>query len=98
MFSVYQGDSGGPLHVCLEGRWVQVGIVSYGFHCGKPQQPGVYMNVSSYLSWIGENIHPFKLNGMPSMALMNVLNVGDDVEFDIGLRRCRVREVTNGPE
>ncbi|CAG0899645.1 unnamed protein product, partial [Darwinula stevensoni] len=25
-----QGDSGGPLHVNMKGKWVQVGIVSYG--------------------------------------------------------------------
>ncbi|CAG0897243.1 unnamed protein product [Darwinula stevensoni] len=63
------GDSGGPLHVCLGRRWVQVGIVSYGFHCGKPQQPGVYVNISSFLPWIVGNIHPYRLNGMPpSMA------------------------------
>ncbi|XP_045584280.1 transmembrane protease serine 11D [Procambarus clarkii] len=48
-----QGDSGGALvaQVC-PGRWVQVGIVSYGKGCGEPRQPGVYLRVTAYVGWI----------------------------------------------
>ncbi|CAG0889881.1 unnamed protein product, partial [Darwinula stevensoni] len=55
-------DSGGPLQVRLEGKWVQVGIVSYGEGCARPQKPGVYVNVSSHLSWIASVIHNYTLN------------------------------------
>ncbi|XP_063595478.1 clotting factor G beta subunit-like [Penaeus indicus] len=48
-----QGDSGGPLVVRIdEKKWVQVGIVSYGFECARPDHPGVYTRVSAYLDWI----------------------------------------------
>ncbi|XP_063595466.1 clotting factor G beta subunit-like [Penaeus indicus] len=48
-----QGDSGGPLVVRIdEKKWVQVGIVSYGFECARPDNPGVYTRVSAYLDWI----------------------------------------------
>ncbi|CAK9807422.1 Proclotting enzyme [Anthophora quadrimaculata] len=51
-----QGDSGGPLlHQLGNGRWVNIGIVSWGIRCGEPGRPGIYTRVSSYLEWIFEN-------------------------------------------
>lgn len=43
-----QGDSGGPLLKRRDDRWVQVGIVSWGVGCGRPDSPGVYTQVSSF--------------------------------------------------
>ena len=42
-----QGDSGGPLFGTLDGRLVQVGIVSYGLGCATPLFPGVYGEVNN---------------------------------------------------
>ncbi|EFN88016.1 Proclotting enzyme [Harpegnathos saltator] len=51
-----QGDSGGPLlHQLGNGRWVNIGIVSWGIRCGEPGYPGIYTRVSSYLDWIFAN-------------------------------------------
>jgi len=48
-----KGDSGGPLMVQqADGRWVLIGIVSAGFSCGKPGQPGIYHRISGTSDWI----------------------------------------------
>ncbi|XP_070704474.1 tryptase-2-like [Pempheris klunzingeri] len=54
-----EGDYGGPL-VCRAGSgFVQAGIMSYGSPsgCGLPDNPGVYTEVSKYLSFINGYIH-----------------------------------------
>nr|XP_027234150.1 trypsin-1-like [Penaeus vannamei] len=48
-----QGDSGSPFVVPVGfGRWVQVGLVSYGVECARPEYPNVYTRVSAYIDWI----------------------------------------------
>ena len=50
-----QGDSGGPLFATTSsGEWIQMGIVSWGFKCGKQHFPGVYTEVNSPIirDWI----------------------------------------------
>lgn len=47
-----QGDSGGPLIVTENGRYIQVGIVSYGDAFCPSNTPGVFTRVSSHINWI----------------------------------------------
>ncbi|GFU09113.1 clotting factor B, partial [Nephila pilipes] len=42
------GDSGGPLMYLNGDRWYAVGIVSFGYDCGKLGYPGGYTRVSHY--------------------------------------------------
>jgi secreted trypsin-like serine protease len=44
-----QGDSGGPMfRRNASNAWVQVGIVSWGDGCARPNKPGVYSQVSRF--------------------------------------------------
>jgi secreted trypsin-like serine protease len=48
-----QGDSGGPMfRKDNNNAWIQVGIVSWGDGCARPNAPGVYSEVSTFASKI----------------------------------------------
>ena len=36
-----------------DGKWVQLGIISWGIGCGRSKFPGIF---TEYLEWIEENI------------------------------------------
>ena len=48
-----QGDSGGPMfRKNASSAWIQVGIVSWGDGCARPNKPGVYSQVSTFAAAI----------------------------------------------
>ncbi|HEX5741014.1 MAG TPA: serine protease, partial [Pilimelia sp.] len=57
------GDSGGPLLYADGGRWVQVGITSWGHGCAAPHHPGHYTRVSAFVPRIRAAIT--RLGGAP---------------------------------
>jgi transmembrane serine protease 9 len=64
-----QGDSGGPLSVDDgAGDRVQVGIVSWGEGCGKPNRPGVYTRVSDIQPWVAGKIGGRAVTTAPAAA------------------------------
>ncbi|HEX9992875.1 MAG TPA: serine protease [Acidimicrobiales bacterium] len=52
-----QGDSGGPMMVPnARGKLFIVGLTSWGFGCARPNFPGVYSEVATYLTWIHQQL------------------------------------------
>ncbi|XP_029885557.1 hyaluronan-binding protein 2 [Aquila chrysaetos chrysaetos] len=51
-----QGDSGGPLTCVENGSYYVYGLVSWGDGCGLKNKPGVYTQVTTFLSWIKSKI------------------------------------------
>eukprot|EP00058_Branchiostoma_floridae_P016000 XP_002601488.1 hypothetical protein BRAFLDRAFT_241809 [Branchiostoma floridae] len=51
-----EGDSGGPFAADNDGRWVLLGIVSWGDGCAQPGKYGVYTRVHYFRDWIVTNI------------------------------------------
>lgn len=57
-YDACSGDSGGPLVVPHESGsgWKQIGIVSFGIGCAKPDYFGVYTRISRYIDFIEKTI------------------------------------------
>lgn len=49
------GDSGGPLTVIMDGRYILVGLTSFGEGCARRDKPGVYTRITSFLDFLEEN-------------------------------------------
>ncbi|KAH8412367.1 hypothetical protein KR009_001494, partial [Drosophila setifemur] len=74
--SICTSDSGGPL---VQGN-VLIGIVSWGkLPCGQANSPSVYVQVSSFISWISANQRSI------THFVVNDLYTGGTVPYDIGL-------------
>ena len=50
------GDSGGPLTITQNSQFVQVGVVSFGAGCARPDKPGAYSRISTAYDWIQDEL------------------------------------------
>ncbi|KAH7939638.1 hypothetical protein HPB52_015532 [Rhipicephalus sanguineus] len=55
------GDSGGPMMTRVQdGRYLQVGIVSYGIGCALDDMPGVYARLEALVPWLLKSIGAYE--------------------------------------
>ncbi len=64
------GDSGGPLLLEQNGIYRQIGIISYGESCGKPNKYGVYTFLPLYADWIFKYV-PLPIAANPEAPSVN---------------------------
>ncbi|MBN2526319.1 MAG: serine protease [Deltaproteobacteria bacterium] len=92
-----QGDSGSPLIYNANDEPMQIGIVSYGDECAKPDHYGAYVKVSEYNDWIDDCVAmKSTCQRRPPCWDQNtdfVCNVNEDIQFD---GRCNSRDCLLG--
>ncbi len=83
-----QGDSGGPLVIRQGGKWLQVGVVSWGHGCARPNNYGIYARLSSLKAWIDERMGKENVpsSDPPSIVIQPrsvTVEPGSDVSFSV---------------
>ncbi len=50
--------------------WHIAGIISYGYGCARPENPGVYTRVSMFVNWINEHTNSSSITKMSFQILL----------------------------
>lgn len=80
-----QGDSGGPLTIYVEGQPILAGVSSTGLECGLAGYPGLYVRMTTYLSWLESRGIDLEAGGSAAVvATPGSRNQGVMANFQIG--------------
>ncbi|GAX20855.1 trypsin [Fistulifera solaris] len=88
------GDSGGPL-VDAQDTNLQYGIVSFGIGCARPNLPGVYTRISSYIDWIDEFLCT-RTDNPPANCSQNI-SESSQIPIDMPSESTALWQATSSP-
>lgn len=78
------GDSGGPAFIQdIKGRYVQTGVVSFGYECAKPNHYGVYTNLSKFKRWIEQQIKGLAFEQSHKLLSIAPINKVLNADFEL---------------
>ncbi|XP_006171078.1 putative serine protease 46 [Tupaia chinensis] len=66
-----QGNSGSSLVCQQNGSWIQMGVVSWSFNCGRRQFPGIYTSTTHFTQWIKKQVSDMKFVSRAGPALLS---------------------------
>ncbi|XP_006868906.1 PREDICTED: serine protease 46-like [Chrysochloris asiatica] len=64
-------NSGSPLVCQVNKTWIQVGLVSWGFSCGRSHLPSIYTSTSSFTRWIKNQVSDVKFTSQACLAFLS---------------------------
>lgn len=68
-----QDTSGSSLVCRMNKTWVQMGVVSWNFGCGRRQFPSIYTSTSHFTQWIKRQIGELKFASMAVPSFLSPL-------------------------
>jgi hypothetical protein len=82
-------DSGSPAYFRFAGALKQLGLVSEGVGCARPNLPGIYARISGFRNWIlgqvpttGGSLHTFRTNAAAAPSVLNT-NPNQSTRWDL---------------
>lgn len=78
------GDSGGPAFIQdIKGRYVQTGVVSFGYECAQPNHYGVYVKLSKFKTWIEQQIQGLAFEQSHKLLSIAPINKVLNADFEL---------------
>uniref|UniRef100_A0A8C5P4C6 Serine protease 46 n=1 Tax=Jaculus jaculus TaxID=51337 RepID=A0A8C5P4C6_JACJA len=66
-----QDTSGSSLACQVNKTWIQMGVVSWSFGCGRRQFPNIYTSTSFYTTWIKKQVSDMRFASMAGLSFLS---------------------------
>ncbi|KAM4821610.1 serine protease 46-like [Thomomys bottae] len=70
-----QDKSGSSLFCQMNKAWIQMGVVSWSFGCGKRQFPSIYTSISFFTPWIKKHVSNMRFTSRAAPSFLNPMSL-----------------------